>query len=112
MSNKLLVKVTGEEYPKLLNKLGILGYHWKSGQTATTLLAFSKLKDNEVGIRVIDPDKKTIGICPIEILSKSERNSLLADCVSVDFAVEKLKLDERVSQAEHMREFCAEHRLI
>ena len=93
MANKSLkVRVTGQEYPKLLNNLEALGYHWMSGQRAADPPTFwGHMDDNTVGVRVLNPDKKLIGAFPAEVLSEHERDVMLISCISVDAAIKKLE---------------------
>lgn len=93
MANKSLkVRVTGEEYPKLLNNLEALGYHWLSGQRAADPPTFwGHMDENTVGVRILNPDARLIGVFPVEVLSEHERDVMLIGCISVDTAIKKLE---------------------
>ena len=95
MANKSLslkVKVTGQEYGRFLNILEALGYHWLSGQRASDPPTyFGHLDDDTVGVRILNPSEKLIGVYPIEVLSENEREVMLLSCISVDAMIKKLE---------------------
>ena len=85
-----LVTIYGNnEYIRLLYALDKKDYRWQSGQRAANPpFFFRKMTDSEgndvIGIRGISVENKTIGYCPIEVLTDYEKQQILKTCLSVD----------------------------
>lgn len=58
----IYIRVTGDDYDRLLNALDALNYHWISGQHAADPPAFlDTVGQNVTGIRVVNPSSQIIG---------------------------------------------------